>query len=100
MDLSMYISNDYYLVVVLLYGLGTVFKKYKKFPDWIIPIALSILGVISCSIIAYTQIGKIDPYNIIQGILCGLTAVGTNQIIKQTVRNITITTSNDSDIDN
>lgn len=30
MDLSMYISNDYYIVVVLLYALGVGVKKTQK----------------------------------------------------------------------
>ena len=100
MDLSMYISENYYLVVVFLYAIGAMLKKYKKFPDWVIPVALSLLGMITCTVIGYTQTNIINPYDIIQGIICGLTAVGTNQIIKQTTRNITITTSDDSDIDN
>lgn len=98
MDLSMYISNEYYLVVVLLYALGAVIKRYTKIANWTIPIILSVLGGISCSLMSYSTIGSIDPTAVIQGILCGLTAVGTNQIIKQTVQNASI--SSNSDIDN
>ena len=98
MDLSMYISNNYYIVVVLLYALGAAVKRYKKIPNWCIPIILSVFGVVLCCGIAYTSNIPLDVTTVIQGILCGLTAVGTNQIIKQTVQNVSLNTSDDSDI--
>lgn len=96
MDLSMYINNDYYIVVVLLYALGVVVKKYKKIPNWCIPIILSVAGVALCCGMAYASKFPLDLHTVIQGILCGLTAVGTNQIIKQTVQNVSFTTSDDN----
>ncbi len=97
MDLSMYISNDYYIVVVLLYALGVAVKKHKRIPNWCIPIILSVSGVILCCGIGYASKSTIDISTVMQGILCGLTAVGTNQIIKQTVQNVSLNTSDDSD---
>lgn len=97
MDLSMYINNDYYIVVVLLYALGVLIKKHKSIPNWCIPIILSIFGIIVCCGISQVTISKIDLQAILQGILCGLTAVGTNQIIKQTVENVSISSNNNSD---
>ena len=97
MDLSMYISNDYYIVVVLLYALGVGVKKHKKIPNWCIPIILSVSGVAICCGMSYAIKETIDISTVMQGILCGLTAVGTNQIIKQTVQNVSFNTSDDSD---
>lgn len=99
MDLSMYISNEYYLVVVLLYALGTVIKKYMTIPNCCIPLILSTIGIITCVIMVYTNTGKFDITSVIQGLMCGLTAVGTNQIIKQTVENANLSKSN-NDIEN
>lgn len=90
MDLSMYISNEYYLVVVLLYALGIVIKRYMKIPNWTIPIILSVLGMLTCSVMSYMSTSTVEITSVIQGILCGLTAVGTNQIIKQTVQNANV----------
>lgn len=95
MDLSMYISNEYYIVVILLYALGAMIKKYKKIPNWCIPIILSVVGVIICCGMSYVSKFPLDIHTVIQGILCGLTAVGTNQIIKQTMQNVSFTTSDD-----
>lgn len=89
MDLSLYIQQQYYLVVVLLYGLGFTIKRYTKIPNSLIPILLAILGAVACGWMDFSHMHTITPESIIQGILCGLTAVGTNQIIKQTVKNIT-----------
>lgn len=89
MDLSMYIQQRYYLVVVALYGLGFTIKRYTKIPNSFIPILLAVLGAAICSFMCYSETKTVLPDAIIQGILCGLTAVGTNQIIKQTVQNIT-----------
>lgn len=95
MDLSMYINNDYYIVVVLLYFIGSLIKKHKSIPNWCIPIILSIIGIIICCGISQIMSSSIDLQSILQGVLCGLTAVGTNEIIKQTIENVSISTSND-----
>lgn len=88
MDLSLYIQEQYYLIVVLLYLLGSFIKRYTKIPNWCIPMILSILGGGMCTYIGWFNLGCLDITATMQGIMCGLTAVGTNQIIKQTVQNI------------
>lgn len=85
MDFSTYIEPKYYIIVVLLYGIGFIMKDSPKLENWVIPATLAVVGAI---LVTLSEIGSGNPMNInyvIQGAVCGLTAVGTNQIIKQTV---------------
>lgn len=87
MDLSLYIHSEYYLLVIALYGIGAFLKSHTKLPNWCIPTSLSILGVLSACGVQFL-IGNPITFDIcVQGFICGVTAVGTNQIFKQTVQN-------------
>ena len=79
MDFSQFITENMLILVPALYLLGMILKMTPSAPDWIIPWAVLILGILGGIFL-----GGMNPEAIIQGILCAGTAVFTNQLIKQT----------------
>lgn len=83
MDYSIYIDNKYYIIVVMLYGIGMFLKRNTKIQNWMIPMILCIIGIICITGIELQEGNSMNIMYIINGIACGLTSVGSNQIIKQ-----------------
>lgn len=66
------------LIIVALYVMGMVLKRIPKCPDWAIPIAVMVIGVLlTTSVLGYTAT------NVVFGIIAGGLATSGNQIFKQ-----------------
>lgn len=76
-EFTQFLSENMYIVAAALYVLGIFAKAIPQIPDWTIPFALSIIGIIFGVLI----IGV--PQGILQGILCAGAAVLVNQLFKQ-----------------
>lgn len=83
MDYSIYIDSKYYIIVVMLYGIGMLLKGNVKIQNWMIPMILCAIGVVCVTGIELQEGNSMNIMYIIKGIVCGLTSVGSNQIIKQ-----------------
>lgn len=83
MDYSIYIDSKYYIIVAMLYGIGVLLKGNEKIKNWMIPMILCIIGVICVTVMELQDGNSMNIMYIIKGIVCGLTSVGSNQIIKQ-----------------
>ena len=78
MDLTKFVPEALGLLVAVLYIVGTFLKDSPKVQDWIIPWALTVLGVLgSCGLQGFNTTA------ILQGIACAGVAVLTNQLKKQ-----------------
>lgn len=79
MDFMTYIIERALILIPALLIVGQMLKSVPKFPDWLIPWALLVLGVVgACLMIGWTVDG------VIQGILVAGAAVYGNQLYKQT----------------
>ncbi len=91
MELTNYIEPELYVLVPVLYALGSILKKSTAINDKWIPI---ILGVMGMALSTVYKFGIYAPSNsetilsvlfagITQGILCAAASVYTNNILKQ-----------------
>lgn len=85
MDINVleFITQESLWLIPVLMILGYVLKQIPReiFPDWLIPIALYIVGMISgFFLISQNAIG------ILQGLLCATAAIGVHQGVKQSSR--------------
>ncbi len=91
MEFNDYIEAELYILVPVLYAVGSILKKSSAVKDRWIPIILGALGIILA--IVY-KIGIYSPYGIremlpilyagfTQGVLCAAGSVYTNNIVKQ-----------------
>lgn len=80
MDILNYIIEKALILIPVLIIIGWIFKQTPKFPDWCIPWALLVLGIVGAGFwIGWT------PEGVFQGILVAGTAVFGNQLYKQTL---------------
>ena len=80
-DFWSYIQPEVYILIPALYLIGLFIKKIPGAPDWIIPFALLVLGLIgSVVIIGFTI------YGVIQGVFVAGITVFTNQAWKQIMK--------------
>lgn len=78
-DIMNFIVNKSYILIPVLYILGTFLKETPKIPDWLIPWILLALGIIGGFFLA-----GMKAEGILQGVLVtGVTVMG-NQLYKQT----------------
>lgn len=83
MDILKFVPEQLAILVVALYILGMFLKDTPKIPNWIIPWALIIVGVVgSIGLVGFSATA------VIQGIICAGATVLTNQLIKQTTNGI------------
>lgn len=83
MDLLKYITENYLIIIPVLYVIGMVLKSIKRVPDEVIPLILLMAGI-GFSI----AIGGITVQAVMQGILVAGAAVFSNQFFKQTPEGI------------
>ena len=75
-----FVPEQLLILVAALYVVGVFLKSTPKIQDWFIPWIILILGIgFSISIMG------INPTSILQGIICAFGAIGTNQLVKQTI---------------
>jgi hypothetical protein len=78
-DLIEFVQEQIIVLVPVLYVIGAMLKNTPKMPDWLIPWALLIVGIL----LAVLIMG--DPLQgVIQGILVAGATVMAHQLIKQT----------------
>ena len=78
MDFLNYIVENVLYLIPCLVFIGWCIKQIPGIPNWIIPFALIVLGVIASGfILGWTADG------VIQGVLCAGAAVLSNQAVKQ-----------------
>lgn len=78
-DLVKFVPEQLLIVVAALYVIGIFLKNTSMVPDWIIPWALLVVGIIGA-----IGIQGLTVLAVIEGIICAGVAVLTNQLIKQT----------------
>lgn len=90
MEFSNYIESELYILVPVLYAMGSWLKKSSAVKDRWIPIFLGILGVVLAVVYKvgiYAPTGdELLPIlyaGFTQGILCAAGSVYTNNIVKQ-----------------
>lgn len=78
MEILNFVSENTYIVAVVLWVLGEIIKGVPKIPNWVIPFVLAAVGIGLC-------IGLLGPdvQAVMQGILCAGGAVFCDQAIKQ-----------------
>jgi hypothetical protein len=80
MDFMNYIVKESYILIPVLYILGTFLKETPKLPDWLIPWILLVLGMAGGFFLSGMKFE-----GILQGVLIAGTTVFANQLYKQTV---------------
>lgn len=81
-----YISPTLLFMVVVLYGLGLIFKRAGFIPDKFIPLILAGVGVLLCCLYEFAVLGfslEAAFDGIVQGILVSAVSVFGDQVIKQ-----------------
>lgn len=80
MDLSPIPGNPGHLVVlmILLNGIGTALKRWPRFPDHGIPMALAVCGAVANGIL-----NRFEGEPMLIGAAIGMMAVGGHQILRQ-----------------
>jgi hypothetical protein len=82
MDFSKYLVDNAYVLVPVLYILGSIMKDSKFIADKYIPLCLLILGILfACGWLGF------DMGSVIQGVLITGITVYSNQVIKQLQKN-------------
>lgn len=81
MELIEFVSENYYILIPVLWVIGEFLKSTPKVPDWMIPWILLVLGVV-ISIATALQTPLTEA--IIQGVIVAGLAVFANELIKQT----------------
>ena len=82
MELLEFVSENYLILVPVLWVIGTFLKKSPKVPDWTIPWIILVLGVVGS---VATAIDNPLTEAVIQGILVAGAAVLTHELIKETI---------------
>lgn len=83
MDFLNYIIEKALVLIPVLLIIGAILKGTPKFPDWAIPWALLVLGIVSAGfLVGWTVNG------VLQGVLVAGAAVFGNQLWKQTTESI------------
>ncbi len=80
MDYSVFLDSKLLIVVAALVFIGAVLKDIKKLPDELIPVILTIVGVV----MSVFLLGKFTAETILQGIIAAAAAIYGNQVFKQT----------------
>ena len=80
MDVIQFIPESLIALVCALYCLGIILKQTPTIKDWIIPYIL-----MGFAIIGSVALKGFNAEAIISGIIASFCAIGTNQIIKQSV---------------
>ena len=75
--ISQALQEELHIVVLALYVLGTVLKRIKTVPDYLIPAILAGVGMV----LGFLVVGGVQ--GVMQGILASGAAVMCNQVIKQ-----------------
>lgn len=81
-----YIKPELSLLVIMLYGLGTILKNTNLIKDKYIPLALTVVGILLANlyIIGTSGFSAVNIFSgIVQGVLCAATSVYGNQLFKQ-----------------
>ena len=81
-----YIKPELTLLVVMLYGLGMIFKDTKLIKDKYIPLILTVISILLANlyIIGVSGLSAVNIFSgIVQGVLCAATSVYGNQLLKQ-----------------
>lgn len=63
-----------------LYAIGMIIKKIPHIPNWLIPIILTVLGILAAG---FSMVDGFSIHNICQGIFAAGAAVLTDQTVKQ-----------------
>lgn len=90
MDITEYIDHELYVIIPVLYILGTLIKKSEINDRWI-PLILGAVGIILATAYkfgvhapsGYSEIISVIYTGITQGILCASASVYANNIVKQ-----------------
>lgn len=85
-DWTTLIKPELLILIPFLFACGVMIKNIPKIPDWIIPLALWIVGMVFA--VLYLCIfnhfsAMTIPMGIVQGTFLAMTTVGANQLIKQ-----------------
>lgn len=78
MDVLNFISENTYIVAVVLWVLGEAIKAIPRIPNWVIPFVLMAAGTGLC-----IGLLGLDVQAVMQGILCAGGAVLADQAVKQ-----------------
>jgi MFS superfamily sulfate permease-like transporter len=78
-EIIKFIAEQILVLVPVLFVIGLLLKNTPKVPDWIIPWALLVIGIV----LAVLLIGDLLQ-GIIQGVLVAGVTVLTHQLVKQT----------------
>lgn len=82
MEFQQFISENYLILIPVLWVIGTFLKRSPKVPDWTIPWVVLVLGVAGS---IATQMDFQIAEAIIQGVLVAGGAVLGHELIKQTI---------------
>jgi len=79
-DIIQFVQEQMLILVPVLFVIGVILKNTPRVPDWTIPWALLVLGIV----LAIFLLG--DPLQgIIQGVLVAGVTVLAHQLVKQTI---------------
>ena len=95
MDITNYIQPELLILVPVLIIIGAIIKHYTQADNRWIPLALTIIGVVLCTIwvlgtmpiVAWADIATAILTSIVQGVLVAGAAVYGNQLYKQLTTN-------------
>lgn len=80
MDYSVFLDSRLLILVAALVFIGSVLKGMQKLPDELIPVILTVLGVVMAGFL----LGGFTAEAMLQGIISAAAAVYGNQLVKQT----------------
>lgn len=104
MDINSYIDTELYIIVPVLYIIGTMIKKSDIADKWI-PLLLGVIGITLATVYKFTVYvpsGTVETLKILytgitQGILCASGSVYANNIVKQMRKDETKDKDEDAD---
>jgi len=80
MDFSSLLVEQGVIIAAALYVVGMIIKKIPHIPNWLIPVILTVLGILAACL---SMSEGLTVNNICQGIFAAGAAVLTNQTVKQ-----------------
>lgn len=84
MDFNSVLIPEFVILAVFLYGLGMAMKTVPRFPNWLIPIVLAVVGIGLGAVYGPMALsGYPWPYYVMMGGIAAWAAVWGNQVVKQ-----------------
>ena len=86
MDFSTYIMAELGVLIPVLYGLGMIIKHMESISDRFIPLILTVVSIILCTLYVVSTHGfnGLSVFtSFVQGVICSACAVYSNQLYVQ-----------------